>query len=492
MPFVDLPPTKQSADNLVGGRFVAAQGAALDIKSPYTGQAIGTVRMSTARDVDAAIAAAAAAWPPWSATPVKERTVPLFRFRDLLLRHIDELANLVAAESGKTRDEARAGILRGVEVVEYASSLQNADAGGALEVSRGVSCEYRREPLGVVLGVTPFNFPAMVPLWMFPIALTVGNVFVLKPSEKVPLSACRLGALMNEAGYPPGVFSIVHGARETVEALIDHPDLAAVAFVGSSAAAKAVYVRASSHGKRALCLGGAKNILIVAPDADEQLTIKAVVDSFTGCAGQRCMAGSLLVAVEGAGHMIPKIAEAAAQLKLGPEMGALIDRGARERLVSAIDRAQADGAQILVDGRAAAAPSGCEGGNWLGPTVIDRARADMECATAELFGPVLTAIRVDTLDDALAIERQNRYGNATAIFTQTGSVARRVAERSTSGMLGVNIGVPVPRDPFSFGGTKDSKFGQGDITGRPAVDFWSNVKKVTTKWAAQKDANWMS
>ncbi len=492
MPFVDLPSSKQSADNLVGGRFVVAEGAALDIKSPYTGQAIGTVRMSTARDVDAAIAAAAAAWPQWSATPVKERTVPLFRFRDLLLRHVDELANLVAAESGKTRDEARAGVLRGVEVVEYASSLQNADAGGALEVSRGVSCEYRREPLGVVLGVTPFNFPAMVPLWMFPIALTVGNVFVLKPSEKVPLSACRLGALMNEAGYPPGVFSIVHGARETVEALVDHPDLAAVAFVGSSAAAKAVYVRATSHGKRALCLGGAKNILIVAPDADEELTIKAVVDSFTGCAGQRCMAGSLLVAVDGAGQLIPKIAAAAGRLKLGPEMGALIDRGARERLVRAIDRAQADGAQILADGRGAAAPSGCEGGNWLGPTVIDGARPDMECATAELFGPVLTAIRVGTLDDALAIERQNRYGNATAIFTQTGSVARRVADRSTSGMLGVNIGVPVPRDPFSFGGTKDSKFGQGDITGRSAVDFWSNVKKVTTKWAAQKDANWMS
>jgi malonate-semialdehyde dehydrogenase (acetylating)/methylmalonate-semialdehyde dehydrogenase len=240
MPFVDLPSTKQTAENLIGGRFVAAEGPALDIKSPYNGQVIGTVRTSTVRDVDAAISAAATAFPVWSATPIKERTVPLFRFRDLLLRHLDELASLVAAESGKTRDEARAGVLRGIEVVEYASSLQNADAGGALEVSRGVSCEYRREPLGVVLGVTPYNFPAMVPLWMFPIALTVGNVFVLKPSEKVPLSACRLGALMNDAGYPPGVFSIVHGARETVEALVDHPDLAAVAFVGSSPAAKAV------------------------------------------------------------------------------------------------------------------------------------------------------------------------------------------------------------------------------------------------------------
>jgi malonate-semialdehyde dehydrogenase (acetylating)/methylmalonate-semialdehyde dehydrogenase len=490
--YVDLPQATRQCQNLVAGRFVEATGNKLEIKSPYTGQLIGKVALSKPDDVDAIVRAAARAWPAWRETPLKERTRLLFRLRDLLVGHIDELSNLVASESGKTRDEAKAGIMRGVEVVEFASSLQNADTGGALEVSRGVSCEYQREPLGVVIGITPFNFPAMVPLWMFPIALTVGNAFVLKPSEKVPLTACRIGELMVEAGYPPGVFSIAQGDRETVEALIDHPDVTAVAFVGSTAAAKSVYMRATGRGKRALCLGGAKNMLIVAPDADEALTIKAVVDSFTGCAGQRCMAGSLLVAVGGAASIIPKIAAAASRIHLGGGMGALIDSAAKDRLVRAIAQAEADGATLLADGRAAAQPKGCEGGHWLAPTVIDGARPEMECATAELFGPVLTAIRVDTLDEAIAIEQRSPYGNATSVFTQSGAVARFISERSSSGMIGVNVGVPVPRDPFSFGGTKESKFGHGEITGPGAVEFWSNRKKITTKWALQKDASWMS
>ena len=489
---VEMPREARTCLNLVGGRFVSAAGKPLEVRSPYTGQVIGTVGLSTARDVDAAVAAAQAAWPGWSATPIKERTVPLYRFRDLLLAELGPLATLVASECGKTPAEARAGLLRGVEVIEFAASLQNIDAGGALEVSRGVTCEARREPLGVVAGITPFNFPAMVPLWMFPIALTVGNAFVLKPSERVPLTACRLGELMVQAGYPPGVFSIVHGDRETVEAIADHPGVSALAFVGSTAAARSVYVRATGQGKRALCLGGAKNVLIVAPDADESLTIRAVVDSFTGCAGQRCMAGSLLLAVGEAGRLIPKIAAQASRLELGAEMGALIDPEARARIVRALDRAAADGATVLADGRADQVPAGYEGGNWLGPSVIDDARPDMECATTELFGPLLTAIRVPTLDDALAIERRLRYGNATSVFTQSGAVARLVAERASSSMLGVNVGVPVPRDPFSFGGAKDSKFGHGDITGRAAVDFWTNLKKITTKWVAQKDATWMS
>jgi malonate-semialdehyde dehydrogenase (acetylating)/methylmalonate-semialdehyde dehydrogenase len=490
--YVDLPQAPRRCQNLVAGRFVGATGKTLEIKSPYTGQGIGTVELSRPDDVDAVVRAAARAWPAWRETPLKERTRLLFRLRDLLVGNVDELANLVASESGKTRDEAKAGIMRGVEVVEFASSLQNADTGGALEVSRGVSCEYQREPLGVVAGITPFNFPAMVPLWMFPIALTVGNAFVLKPSEKVPLTACRLGEILLEAGYPPGVFSVLQGDRETVEALIDHPDLAAVAFVGSSAAAKSVYMRSTGRGKRALCLGGAKNMLIVTPDADETLTIRAVVDSFTGCAGQRCMAGSLLVTVGEASAIIAKIAAAASRIHLGSQMGALIDRAAKERLVRAIAQAESDGATVLTDGRVAREPSGCESGHWLGPTVIDRARPEMECATAELFGPLLTAIRVDTLDEAIAIEQKSRYGNATSVFTQSGAVARWVGERASSGMVGVNVGVPVPRDPFSFGGTKDSKFGHGDITGPAAVEFWSNRKKITTKWAVQKDASWMS
>src|SRR5687768_10471955 len=281
----------RSGMNLRGGVWAPARsGRELEVESPYTGQTIGSVPDSSRDDVDDIVQAAAAAWPAWAATPVKERVRPLQRFAEIVTRKADELAALVALESGKTRDEALGGIQRGLEVVEFAVSLPNLDRGGALDVSRGVTCEYRREPLGVVAGITPFNFPAMVPMWMFPIALAVGNAFVLKPSEKVPLSACLLGEWLLEAGLAPGLFSLVHGGRATVEALVDHPEVRAVGFVGSTPVARAVHLRATSLGKRALCLGGAKNHLVVAPDADEALTVKAVVDSFTGCAGQRCMA----------------------------------------------------------------------------------------------------------------------------------------------------------------------------------------------------------
>jgi malonate-semialdehyde dehydrogenase (acetylating)/methylmalonate-semialdehyde dehydrogenase len=490
---VTLPPEPIECRNLVGGAFVrCSSGRNRDIVSPYDGRQIGRVGMSNAADVDQVVLAAEQAFPAWAAMPRRERALCLARFRELLLTHQDDLAHTVAIESGKTTDEARAGIQRGIEVAEFALSLPNADAGGALEVSRGVTCEYRREPLGVVAGITPFNFPAMVPMWMFPIALTVGNAFVLKPSEKVPLTACRLGELALEAGYPRGVFSIVHGDREAVEALTDHPLVRAVGFVGSSAAARAVYTRATAAGKRALCLGGAKNAIIVAPDADERLTIRSVVDSFTGCAGQRCMAASLLVAVDDRRGLVEKIAETASRIRLGAEMGALIDRAAKVRLEHAIATAEREGAAVLVDGRRAAPPEGGENGNWMGPTVLDRARPDMECVRTELFGPLLTVLRVATLDEALAIERAGAYGNATSVFTTSGAVARYVSERATSGMVGVNVGVPVPRDPFSFGGTRDSKLGHGDITGQGGVEFWSTLKKITTKWALQPDATWMS
>jgi malonate-semialdehyde dehydrogenase (acetylating)/methylmalonate-semialdehyde dehydrogenase len=462
------------------------------VTSPYTGNPLGAVPDSGAEDVDDIVRAAATAWPSWAATPIKERVRPLQRFAEIVSRNAEELARSVALESGKTRDEALGGIQRGLEVVDFAVSLPNLDRGGALDVSRGVTCEYRREPLGVVVGITPFNFPAMVPMWMFPIALAVGNAFVLKPSEKVPLSACLLGAWLLEAGLPPGLFSLVHGGRAAVEALVDHADVRAVGFVGSSPVARAVHARATALGKRALCLGGAKNHLVVAPDADEALTVKGVVDSFTGCAGQRCMAASVLVVVGTAERFVERIVAAAARLELGTSMGALIDRAARERLVSAIARAEADGARLVLDGRKAPAPAGCEGGNWLGPTVLDRVTAEMSCAKVELFGPVLSVIHVDALDQALALERASEYGNALSIFTSSGAVARYVAERATSGMVGVNVGVPVPRDPFSFGGTKASKFGQGDLTGPAGVELWSNVKKITTKWALSPDSNWMS
>jgi malonate-semialdehyde dehydrogenase (acetylating)/methylmalonate-semialdehyde dehydrogenase len=327
---------------------------------------------------------------------------------------------------------------------------------------------------------------------MLPIALTVGNTFILKPSEKVPLSATRLAELIVEAGYPPGVFSLLHGGRATVDALLADPRLAAVGFVGSTPAARAVYAAASAAGKRALCLGGAKNQLIVMPDAERELTVKAVVDSFTGCAGQRCMAASVMVVVGEAEPWVRAVVERARGLRLGRDMGALIDAAAVERLHAAIAQAEADGATLALDGRTSAPPAGGEAGYWLGPTVIDGASPEMEAATRELFGPVLTVLSVDHVDRALALERDNPYGNATSVFTRSGATARYVAERATAGMVGVNVGVPVPRDPFSFGGSKGSKFGAGDMTGPGAVDFWSDLKKITTKWAAQPDSNWMS
>ncbi|HMJ14398.1 MAG TPA: CoA-acylating methylmalonate-semialdehyde dehydrogenase, partial [Polyangiaceae bacterium] len=479
--------------NLIGGEFRPGSSAQRRVlRSPRDGRVIGELSLSDATDVHAAVSAAERAAPEWARTPIRERAECLRRFRQLLEAQLAELSQSAASESGKTPEEARAGLLRGLEVIDFALSLPNTDAGGALEVSRGVTCEYRREPLGVVAGITPFNFPAMVPLWMFPIALTVGNAFILKPSEKVPLTACRLGELALQAGYPAGVFSIIHGERDVVESLVEHPGVRAVGFVGSTRAAQAVYARATAHGKRALCLGGAKNPVIVAPDADPHLTVRAVVDSFTGCAGQRCMAASLLIAVGDTRRIVDEIAGTAARMVLGRDMGALIDAASRERLIAAIADAERDGARLLCDGRAARAPQGCENGNWLGATVIDDARPDMPCVQAELFGPVLSVVHVDTLEQAMALENAGTYGNATSIFTSSGAVARYVTERAASGMLGVNVGVPVPREPFSFGGTRSSKFGHGDITGPAGVEFWSNLKKITTKWALQPDTTWMS
>ncbi|HKE18797.1 MAG TPA: CoA-acylating methylmalonate-semialdehyde dehydrogenase [Kofleriaceae bacterium] len=491
MKLVDLPDSVVQCKNLIGGEWHAPGGPELEVRSPYSGGVIGRVPLSDAAEVARAVEAAARAAPEWRRVPLKERTQALFRYRDLVLANVDRLGHRAAAEAGKTVAEGRAGVLKGVEVIEFALSLQNLDDGGALEVSRGVSCEARREPLGVVAGITPFNFPAMVPMWLYPIAVTLGNSFVLKPSEKVPLTPQILGELMLEAGFPAGVFSIVNGARDTVEAVVDHPDVSALGFVGSTPAARAVYGRASVAGKRALALGGAKNHLIVVPDADPGVTVQGVVDSFTGCAGQRCMAASLMVAVGDVDHLVDGIVERARAIRLGQDMGALIDKAAVERIRGAIGKAAADGADVRVDGRDGPPPAGYEGGNWMAASVIDRADPTWECATRELFGPVLTIVRVKSVDEALALSEGNPYGNATSVFTTNGAVARYVAERAQSGMVGVNIGVPVPREPFSFGGTKASRFGSGDITGRGGVELWTHLKKITTKWAVQPDTTWM-
>jgi malonate-semialdehyde dehydrogenase (acetylating)/methylmalonate-semialdehyde dehydrogenase len=477
--------------NFINGQFVAPSKTDA-VVSPWTGDVVGKVAHSSSDDVAQAAAAAKAVFPAWRATPLKERTAKMFRFRELVLSKLDEIANVAALESGKTVGEARAGILKGLEVAEFAISLQNLDSGGAMDVSRGVSCEYRREPLGVVVGIAPFNFPAMVPMWMYPIAVTLGNCFILKPSEKVPLTSQWMAELMHAAGFPAGVFQLINGGRQTVEALIDHTDIQAIGFVGSTPIAKSLYARATALGKRALCLGGAKNFLLLTPDADEKITVRGVVDSFTGCAGQRCMAASLMLAVGNVDHLITKIADMSAKIELGTQMGAIIDKAAMTRISGAIAEAERQGAKILVDGRKAKAPKGFESGHWIGPTVIDHVSSDMSCAQMEIFGPVICIIRVKNLTEAMALEAKNPYGNATSVFTTNGAVARFVADHATNGMIGVNIGVPVPREPFSFGGSKDSKFGACDITGDSSLDFWTQRKKITIKWSEQSDATWMS
>lgn len=493
MKLVEIPAETVTCKNLVGGKWLPSSGRFLEVKSPYTGSVIGKVPMSLSTEIEDAVQRAQDAFASWRLTPIKERCQHLFKFRELMLENLDILSHRAAAEAGKTVAEAKGGVLKGVEVIEFALSLQNLDQGSAMEVSRGVTCQMSREPLGVVVGIVPFNFPAMVPLWMFPIAIALGNCFILKPSEKVPLTSQMMGDLMIKAGFPDGVFSIVNGSADAVNALIDHRHVQAVAFVGSTPVAKAVYMRATAQGKRALALGGAKNHLLIVPDANPELTVRGVVDSFTGCAGQRCMAASLLIAVGDVEPLLKKITTAAKALVPGPGLGAIIDQPALARIEGIIDRAAKAGAQIKVDGRGKKPKdSTYDQGTWLGPTVIDGATPDMECAKAEIFGPVLTIVRVKTVSEAMELEHQNRYGNATSVFTTSGAVARYVAQTATNGMVGINIGVPVPREPFSFGGTKDSKFGQGDITGVSSLDFWTNLKKVTTKWAAEADQNWMS
>ncbi len=494
MSYVQLPDSPIIGRNLIGGEWITPTGAEmLDVRSPYTGGVIGRIPMTPASGVAPAVEAAKKAAEGWRNMGLRERTARMLKFRMLLEQNIEKLANSCAREAGKTLSEARAEMLKGIEVCDFALSIQNLDTGGAMEVSRGVSCEFRREPLGVVAGITPFNFPAMVPLWMIPNALTVGNAFILKPSEKVPLSSLLLGEYLLEAGVPPGVFSIVHGGKEAVEGILAHPDISAVAFVGSTAVARRVYVEGTARGKRVLALGGAKNHLIVVPDADPNFTPQAVLDSFTGCAGQRCMAASVMMAVGNVQHIIDEMANRANALEVGPGMGALIDRASQERLEAAIAKAQSEGARVLVDGRGKK-PTGAQyaGGNWLGPTILDNVRPEMEAAQKELFGPIISIIRVPTLTAAIEQQNTSPYGNAASVFTTNGAVAQHVVENCKAGMVGVNVGVPVPREPFSFGGVADSRFGVGDITGPDGVNFWSYSKKVTRKWSARSVGSWMS
>jgi len=463
----------------------------LDVISPIDGNHLSDVPMSTAKDLDAAVVCAKAAFSIWSKFPIKERVQVFFRYKYLLEKNLKELAELVQEENGKTYNEAVAEIEKSIELTEFACSLPQLVTGEILEVSKGVECRTEHVALGVVSSIVPFNFPCMVPNWTIPNAIALGNCMVLKPSEKVPLSASKLAQLLKEAGLPDGVFNTVNGDSEIVEAICVHPGIEAVSFVGSTKVAKVVYQKATHHFKRVLALGGAKNHLVVLPDAKEDLTAQNVTASMSGCAGQRCMAASAMVGVGNVDHIIQKICEEAKKIVPGKNLGAVISKEAKERIEKYITEAEQEGAKILIDGRGARV-EGKEKGTYVGPTVIDYVKPDMAVAREEIFGPVLSIMRTETVDEAIAIENKNPYGNAASVFTQNGGYARYIMEKASAGMIGVNVGVPVPREPFSFGGWNESKFGVGDITGKSSIEFWTKLKKSTTKWNPEAGINWMS
>ncbi len=479
------------AQNWIGGEWTpSASGTQKAVYNPRHGEAMGSVFFSDESDVNAAYQAAARAQISWAQLPIRERAQVLFRLKFLMEQNLAELSWLLSHENGKTFSQAKAEVLKGIECVEMGVSLQNMADGGQLDVSRGVNCRLIHEPLGVVAGVTPFNFPTMVPLWMLPQALVAGNSFILKPSERTPYGAMKLAELLKEAGLPDGVFNIVNGGKEAVQALAAHQKIGALAFVGSTPVARLVYKQGSKTGKKMVCLGGAKNHLVVVPDADRELTSDNVVASFTGCAGQRCMAAAVLLAVGDTQSIIDDITAKTRELVPGVDIGPIVTPESRERILGFIDGAEALGFDILVDGRGAKV----EGypGWWVGPTIIDRVEPGSPCATEEIFGPVLSILRVDTLEDAIAIENASPFGNAAAIYTSSGDIAERAVRSFEAGMCGVNIGVPVPREPFAFGGWNHSKFGHGDMTGWDGFTFWTRPRKVTTKWALQSDQTWMS
>ncbi len=478
--------------NFYGGAFVESTSSSdLDVTSPLDGNLLSTVPMSTTDELNKAVESAKKAGESWSKAPIKERAQVFFRYRYLLEKNSDELTALVSEENGKTIDEARAEVDKSIELTEFACSMPQLVSGEVLEVSRGVECRTEHFPVGVVASIAPFNFPLMVPNWTMPNALVLGNTMIMKPSELVPLSVLRMAQLLKDAGLPDGVFNVINGGKEIVEGICSHADIEAVSFVGSTKVAKLVYQQSTHSLKRCIALGGAKNHLFVLPDANPAMTASNVTASMSGCAGQRCMAASAMLAVGNVDPIIDQICVEARKVIPGTNLGAVISKAAKERIENYISEAERNGAKILVDGRGAVV-AGKENGTYVGPTVIDFVTSDMSVATEEIFGPVISIMRTDTLDEAIKIENDNPYGNAAAVFTQSGGLARYVMEHASAGMIGVNIGVPVPREPFSFGGWNDSRFGANDITGKSSIEFWTKLKKTTTKWNPESGVNWMS
>jgi malonate-semialdehyde dehydrogenase (acetylating)/methylmalonate-semialdehyde dehydrogenase len=476
--------------HFIDGKKTAGSGGSFaDIHDPATGKLTAKVPLGGSADVDAAVAAATRAWPAWAATTPLRRARVLFRFRELVEQHIDELARLITTEHGKVLSDAKGSVQRGLEVVEFACGIPHLLKGEHAEnVGTEIDSFSLRQPIGVCAGITPFNFPAMVPLWMFPVAIACGNTFVLKPSEKVPSCSLRLAELLIEAGAPAGVLNVVNGGKDAVDAILAHPGIGAVSFVGSTAIAEHVYRTGTSFGKRVQALGGAKNHMIVMPDADIKQAADGLMGSAYGSAGERCMAVSVAVTVGPiADPLIAEIAPRVRALKVGPgtdpdaEMGPLVSAAHRDKVKGYIDTGVAEGAKLVVDGRGLSL-QGYEDGYFLGASLFDNVRTDMRIYKDEIFGPVLCIVRAKNFDEALAVVNGHEYGNGTAIFTRDGDAARAFTARVTAGMVGINVPIPVPMAFMSFGGWKRSLFGDHHIHGMEGVRFYTRLKTVTSRW----------
>jgi len=482
--------TLQRLPMWIGGKPVAARTARYgEVTNPATGEVIRHVPLGSVEDVDAAVAAAREALPAWRAAPALRRARVMMRFRDLIDAHRKDLRKLVSEEHGKTLADAEGSVTRGMEVVEFATGVPHLLKGEYTEnAGTGVDVYSIRQPVGVCAGITPFNFPAMVPMWMFPVAIACGNTFVLKPSERVPSTSMRLAELFKEAGLPDGVFNVVHGDREAVDALLVHPDVRAISFVGSTPVARHIYETGTRHGKRVQALGGAKNHAIVMPDADLSFTIESIIGAGYGSAGERCMAISVVVAVgDVADKLVDGLAARARKVTTGPgdgadvEMGPVITAAARDRIKGLIDKGATEGAKLVVDGRGIRVP-GYEKGWFVGPTLFDHVLPAMTIYQEEIFGPVLCVVRIESLEAALDLVNRNPYANGVALFTRSGYAARRFQEEVEVGMVGINVPIPVPMAFYSFGGWRNSLFGDLHVHGMDGVRFYTRGKAVTARW----------
>ncbi len=472
-----------------GAKSAGTSSRSGEITNPATGQVTKQVAFANAKDIDTAVQAAKAAFPAWRDTPALRRARVMQKFLTLMQENTNELARLASEEHGKTLPDAVGSVTRGIEVIEFACGIPHLQKGEHSEnVGTGVDAHTLRQPLGVCVGITPFNFPAMVPLWMFPVSIATGNTFVLKPSEKVPSCSMKMAELYREAGLPDGVFNVVHGDKEAVDNLITHPDVKAVSFVGSTPIAQYIYETCAKGGKRVQALGGAKNHAVVLPDADLDFAADALIGAGYGSAGERCMAISVVVAVGGIGDaLVAKVKEKALKIEVGPgdkkgvEMGPLVTKAHRDKVKGYIDKGEAEGAKLVMDGRGKVVP-GYENGFYLGTTLFDNVKTSMTIYKEEIFGPVLSVLRVNTLDDAIKMVNDCPYANGTAIFTASGGAARKFETEIEVGMVGVNVPIPVPMAFFSFGGWKQSIFGDYSVHGMDGVRFYTRPKVITTRW----------